>query len=198
MYLFEWVFLFSSDRHPRVELLVSMDSSVQSLSRVWLFATPWTAARQAYLSITISQSLLKLMSIELVMWSVSFLRSSKTVKMKVSVAQLHLTLCRPVTVAQYAPHPWNSPGKNNTVGCHSLLQGIFLTPWTAAHQASLSFTISQSLLKLMSIESVMPSNQLILCHPLYSCFQSSIFQDQGPLKWISSSNQVAKRLKFQL
>ena len=43
---------------------------------------------------------------------------------------------------------------------------LFATPWTAAHQASLSFTISWSLLKLMSIESVMPSNHLILCHPL--------------------------------
>ena len=43
---------------------------------------------------------------------------------------------------------------------------LFATPWTAAHQASLSFTISQSLLKLMSIESVMPSNHLILCCPL--------------------------------
>ena len=43
---------------------------------------------------------------------------------------------------------------------------LFVNPWTAAHQASLSFTISQSLLKLMSIESVMPSNHLILCHPL--------------------------------
>ena len=41
-----------------------------------------------------------------------------------------------------------------------------MTSWTAAHQASLSFTISQSLLKLMSIESVMPSNHLILCRPL--------------------------------
>jgi len=40
------------------------------------------------------------------------------------------------------------------------------TPWTAAHQASLSITNSQSLLKLMSIESVMPSNHLILCHRL--------------------------------
>ena len=40
------------------------------------------------------------------------------------------------------------------------------TPWTAAHQASLSITNSRSLLKLMSIESVMPSNHLILCHPL--------------------------------
>ena len=43
---------------------------------------------------------------------------------------------------------------------------FFVTPWIAAHQASLSFTISQSLLKLMSVELVMPSNHLILCHPL--------------------------------
>ena len=43
---------------------------------------------------------------------------------------------------------------------------LFVTPWTAAHQASLSVTNSWSLLKLMSIESVMPSNHLILCHPL--------------------------------
>ena len=43
---------------------------------------------------------------------------------------------------------------------------LFVTPWTAAHQAPLSFTISWSLLKLMSTESVMPSNHLILCHPL--------------------------------
>ena len=43
---------------------------------------------------------------------------------------------------------------------------LFVTPQTAAHQASLSLTISQSLLKLMSIQSVMPSNHLILCHPL--------------------------------
>ena len=41
-----------------------------------------------------------------------------------------------------------------------------VTPWAAAHQASLSFSISQSLLKFMSIESVMPSNHLVLCHPL--------------------------------
>ena len=43
---------------------------------------------------------------------------------------------------------------------------LFMTPWAAAHQASLSITNSRSFLKLMSIESVMPSNHLILCHPL--------------------------------
>ena len=49
---------------------------------------------------------------------------------------------------------------------------LFMTPWTEACQASLSFTISQSLLTLMSIESVMPSNHLILCCPFSSCLQS--------------------------
>ena len=44
---------------------------------------------------------------------------------------------------------------------------LFVTPWIAARQASLSITNSQSLLKLMSIESMMPSNHLILCHPLF-------------------------------
>ena len=50
----------------------------------------------------------------------------------------------------------------------SVIQSVwlFVTPWTAAHQASLSITNSQNLLKLMSIESVMPSNHLILCCPL--------------------------------
>ena len=44
---------------------------------------------------------------------------------------------------------------------------LFATPWTAVHQTSLSITNSQSLLKLVSIESVMPSIHLILCHPLF-------------------------------
>ena len=50
---------------------------------------------------------------------------------------------------------------------------LFATPWTVARQASLSITSSQSLLKLMSIKSVMPSNHLILCHPLL--FLPSVF-----------------------
>ena len=49
---------------------------------------------------------------------------------------------------------------------------IFATPWTAAYQASLSITNSWSLPKFMSIESMMPSNHLILCHPLSCFFQS--------------------------
>ena len=69
-------------------------------------------------------------------------------------------------------------------------------PMDAAHQASLSITNSQSLLKLMSIESVMPSNHLILCHPLL--LPPSIFsRNQGLFQWVSSSHQVAKVLEFQ-
>ena len=74
---------------------------------------------------------------------------------------------------------------------------LFGTPWTAARQASLSITNSQSLLKLMSIESVMPSNHLILCCPLL--LPPSIFTSiKVFFQWVSSSNQVAKVLELQL
>ena len=58
-------------------------------------------------------------------------------------------------------------GAQSAVAVQSLRRvWLFVTPWTVAHQASLSFTVSLSLLRLMSIESVMPSNHLILCDPL--------------------------------
>ena len=61
---------------------------------------------------------------------------------------------------------WMSQGSVSSVQLLSCVQ-LFVTSWTAAHQASLSITNSQSLLKLMSIESVMPSSHLMLCHPLF-------------------------------
>ena len=66
---------------------------------------------------------------------------------------------------------------------------LFVTPWTAARQASLSFTIFRSLPKLMSIESVMPSSHLILCRPLL--LLPSIFPASGPfpMSQIFSSGQ---------
>ena len=73
---------------------------------------------------------------------------------------------------------------------------LFATPWTTAHQASLSIADSWSLPKVMSIESVMPSNHLILCRPLL--LLPSIFPSiRVFFKWISSSHQVAKVLEFQ-
>ena len=64
-----------------------------------------------------------------------------------------------------------------------------VTPWIAASQASLSFTISRSLLKLMFIESMMPSNDLILCHPL---LLPSIFASIGVF-----SNESAVCIRWQ-
>ena len=68
---------------------------------------------------------------------------------------------------------------------------LFAIPWTAACQASLSITNSPSLLKLMCIESVMPSNHLILCHPflllLYIFLSIRVFSDESVLRisWIN-------------
>ena len=90
---------------------------------------------------------------------------------------------------------------------------LFVTSWTAARQAFLSFTISQRLLKLMSIESVMPSNHLILCHPLPclpSIFPSiRVFSNESslcigwPKYWsfifsISPSNESSGLISFRI
>ena len=71
---------------------------------------------------------------------------------------------------------------------------LFVTPWTVARQASLSITNSRSLLKLMSIKSVMPSN-----HPLSSPSPPTfnLSQRQGLFQWVSSLHQVAKVLELQ-
>ena len=89
----------------------------------------------------------------------------------------------------------------------------FVTPWTAEHQASLSFTNSQSLFKLTSIESVMPSNHLVLCCPLFllpSIFPSiRVFPNELPLqiRWpkywsfgfsISPSNEYSGLISFRI
>ena len=90
---------------------------------------------------------------------------------------------------------------------------LFATPWTAAHQASLSITNSQSLPKLMCIESVMPSNHLILCRPLLllpSIFPSikvfsneSVLHLRWPKYWsfsfnISPSNEHPGLISFRM
>ena len=90
---------------------------------------------------------------------------------------------------------------------------LFVTPWTAAHKASLSITSSWSLLKLMSVESVMPSNHLILCHPLFllpSIFPTiRVFSNESTLhmRWpkywsfsfgISPSNEHPGLISFRM
>ena len=90
---------------------------------------------------------------------------------------------------------------------------LFVSPWTAAHQASLSITNSRSLLKLMSIELVMPSNHLILCCPFFllpSVFSSiRVFSSESALhiRWpkdwsfsfsISPSNEYSGLISFRM
>ena len=89
---------------------------------------------------------------------------------------------------------------------------LFATPWTTACQASLSITNSRSLLKLMSIESVMPTNRLILCHPLLppSIFPSirvfsseSVLRIKWPKYWSFSfsfgpSNEYSGLISFRI
>ena len=90
---------------------------------------------------------------------------------------------------------------------------LFATPWTAARQASLSITNSQSLLKLMSIRSMMPSSNLIFCHPLLllpSIFPSirvfsneSVLSIRWPKCWsfsfsISPSNEYSGFISFRI
>ena len=207
------------------------------LSHVWLFVTPWTAAHQASLSFTITQSLLKLMSIELVMpsnhlilghmllllssifptikvfsnesavcitwpnyWSFSFSISpsneySELISFRIdwldllavqgtfkSLLQHHNSKasipfkCSVFFMVQLL-HLYMTTEKTIVVGYLLSHVWLFVTPWTAAlqdcSQASLSFTISRNLLKLMSIELVMPFHHLIFSCPLL--LLSSIF-----------------------
>ena len=119
---------------------------------------------------------------------------------------------------------WVSQGQSNSRTA-SLLRGyvmlvpslshvwLFATPWTAAHQASLSSTISQGLLKLMSTEWVIPSKHCILCHPplfLPSTFPSiRVFSNdlalhvRWPMYWsfnfsISPSNEYSELISFRI
>ena len=101
------------------------------------------------------------------------------------------------------------------IACCSIAQSYptLCTPWTAARQASLSITISWSLLKLMSIESMMPFNHLILCHPLLllpSIFPSNrVFSNEAALciRWpkywrfsisISPSSEYSRLISFRI
>ena len=95
---------------------------------------------------------------------------------------------------------------------HSVFR-LFAMPWTAAHQASLSITNSRSLSKLMSIESVMPFNHLILCHPLLLLpsilLSIRIFSNESALhiRWpkywslsfnICPSNEYSGQISFRM
>ena len=108
--------------------------------------------------------------------------------------------------------PQSGSQKNQSIQSLSHVQ-LFVTPWTVACQTSLSITNSQSLLKLMSIVPVMPSNHLIFCHPLLllpSIFPSiRVFSNESALhiRWpnywnfsfsISPSNEYSGLISFRI
>ena len=115
---------------------------------------------------------------------------------------------------RHAASVWGGQMKCGASCCRSVAQScLFVTPWTAARQAFLYITNSQSLTKLMSIESVMPSNHLILCHPLLllpSVFPSiRVFSNESALciRWpkywslsfsISPSSEYSGLISFRM
>ena len=153
---------------------------MKSHSRVRLFATPWTAAYQAPRSMGFSRqeywSGMPLLT-EVPGYSISFLHLSEG-----------YYICNICNVQGFL-----------LVQLHSHVQ-LFVTPCTSAHQASLSITNLRSLLKLISIKLVMPSNHLILCHHLLllsSIFPSirvfsneSVLHIKWPKYWSSASASV--------
>ena len=106
-----------------------------------------------------------------------------------------------------------TPGESSSVQFSCSIMTNFVTPWTAAHQASQSVTNTQTLQKLISIESVMPSNHFILCHPVFllpSIFPSiRVFSHESALRirwpkyWtfsfnISPSNEYSGLISFRM
>ena len=157
----------------RIDWYMIQFSSVQSLSHVRVFATPWTAACQASLSITNSRTLPKLMSIEP--------NPDKDVSKVLPYSEYNsratcchnVPPCHLINTGDLAPIflcsksclcPWIHCSVSSVQSLSHVR--FFVTPWSAACQASLSITNSRGLIKPMSIESVMPSSHLILCRPL--------------------------------
>ena len=160
---------------------MKVKSESKLLSHVRLLVTPWTAAHQAPPSMGFSRQ---------EYWSGVLLPSPREAISSLNISHTYYAkcICKNESV-QSLSHLW-----------------LFATPWTAAHQASLSITNSWNLFKLMSIESAMPSNHLILCCPLLllpSIFPSirvfskeSVLHIRWPKYWsfsfsISPSNEYS-------
>ena len=150
---------------------VSFSGYVCMLSRVGLFATPWTAAHQAPLSMRFPRQeylngLPFLSPGDLLTLGIKPGSPALAGRFFTTEPPEKITCWRSVCIINH--HHLTS---RYSVISFSLVQSLnpvwlFVTPWIAARQASLSITNTQSLLKLMPVELVMPSNRLILCHPL--------------------------------
>ena len=129
-------------------------------------------------------------------WIFSVAVSSASLVLASSLSSLLIIPYTIIFLCDIAIFVSRSFGQFSSVQSLSRVQ-LFATPWIAARQASLSITNSLSLLKLMPIESVMPSSHLILCRPLL-LLPPNPSQHQGLFQWVNSSREVAKVLEFQL
>ena len=180
-----------SRNEPKMYLPVCVRVCVcaQSLNHVQLFVTPWTVACQPPLAMEIFRQ---------EYWN-----------------RLPFHTPGDLSNPGIEPTSLGSPASAVQFSSVQLLSHaqLFATPWTAAHQASLSITSSWNLLKFMSIESVMPSNHFILCYPLLlppSIFPSiSVFSNESVLRirwpkyWsfsfnISPSNEYSGLISFRM
>ena len=188
-----------------MELNSQMCRSVQSLSCIWLFATPWTAALQASLSITNSKSLLKLMSIESVMPSNHLilrrpllLLPSVFPSIRVFSSESVLSIRKPAGASvQHQSFQWKDI--QIIQFSHSVVSdSLWPRGLQHARLPCPSPTLGTYSIKLMSIESVMPSNHFILCRPLLllpSVFpgirvfsNASVLRIRSPKDWSFSFN----------
>ena len=137
-------------------------------------------------------------------WSISYLAMKNP--WREDLGQLHLLKWKVSAFSQRRESPKKtsflhalyfkcSPFQFSSVQSLSHVQ-VFATPWITARQASLSITNSQSSLKLISIESVMPSSHLILSSPSPPAPNPS--QHQSLFRWVNSLHEVVKVLEFQL
>ena len=137
-------------------------------SHVQLFATLWTIAHSSSLHGILQARILEWVAMPLSGWA----RQWKNLTLQVMNAceQGYIQVCGTSFLFNLMDCLWQY-GIIIVVQSLSSVR-LFVTPWTAARQATLSFTISWSLLKLMPIELVMPSNHCITYHPLLLCPQS--------------------------
>ena len=147
------------------------------LSHVQLFVTSWTVAHQARLSMGFSKQKY---------WSgLSFPSPRDLPEPGIKL----MSLASPTFAGRF--FTTEPPGITHHFVVVQSLSHVWLivTPWNAACQSSLSFTISLNLLKFMSIKSVISSNHLILCCPP-SPLALNLFQHQSLFQWVNSSHQV--------
>ena len=170
--------------------MITQFSSVQLLSHVQLFVTPWTAACQASLSFIISQNLLKLMSIKSMMTSNHFILCCPLLLMPSIFPSIRVFSYKSALCIRYF----------TIICCCCSVAQSCLTLCDPTDCSIPGFSVLHHLLELVQIHVHWVSGAIQPSHPLLSPSPHALnlSQHQGLFKWVSSSHQVAKVLGLQL